>query len=81
MIQKLSFQDSSGKIELDNFCIAAENGNSILNYPILEPKRLGKLIEGHSKERIQKLQQFQVRKYGQYQEIYEIIKFLNSKNH
>jgi len=55
MIDKLAFKDGNGKIDLDNFCIAAENGISILDKTIFspfEPKRLGKLIEGHQKDRI-----------------------------
>ena len=51
-MENLTFQDSSGMIDLDNFSIAAKNGVSILDKPVFESKRLGKLIEGHYKERI-----------------------------
>ena len=51
-MDKLTFKDSSGMIDLDNFTIAAKNGVSILDKPVFESKRLGKLIEGHYKERI-----------------------------
>jgi hypothetical protein len=57
MIDKFAFIDGHGKIDLDNFCIAAENGISILDKIIFEPKRLGKLVEGHQKNRIQKIQE------------------------
>ena len=66
MIEKLSFQDPYGQIDLDNFCIAAENGISIIDKTIFESKRLGKLVEGHSNDRIQKSQYVQVRKDGEY---------------
>lgn len=51
-VEKLSFYHSSGMIDLDNFSIAAKNGVSILDKPVFESKRLGKMIEGHFKERI-----------------------------
>ena len=50
-VKQLSFEDISGKIDIDNFCIAAKNGISILDLPFIESKQQGKLIESEKKER------------------------------